>query len=258
MKTIPGALLLSLICLTNAAQAHDTWVEANTNTVRTGDAIYIDLKLGNHGNGHRDFKLASKISLDKVTLATVAPDGSSVDLKESLIDTGYAPKEGYWSAKFVPEQAGLYLVAHTLDTLHHTTRAVKSGKTYFLAAEDSGNAASEFQKPLGHPLELILHSEPIQPTGPNIPIRVQLLFKDKPLAHATVSFIPRGQELEPGFDSRFERKTDAAGMAEFTPQTGNRYLVVVHHTAPHEKGDGYDRTAYAATLTLLIPERLLE
>lgn len=259
MKTTFSALLLSLICLSHAAQAHDTWVEANTNTVRTGDAVYIDLKLGNHGNSHRDFKLASKISLEKVTsLEIVAPDGSQIDLKESLIDTGYAPKEGYWSAKYVPEQSGLHLVAHTLDTLHHTTRAVKSAKTYFLAENGSAKASANVQKPLGHPLELILHSEPIKPTGPNIPIRVQLLFKDKPLAHATVTFIPRGQELEPGFDSRFERKTDAEGMAEFTPESGNRYLVVVHHTAPHEKGDGYERTAYSATLTLLIPERLFE
>jgi len=133
MKMIPGALLLTFCLLTTSAHAHDTWVETNTQVVRQGDAVYVDLKLGNHGNGHRDFKLASKISLDKITLTTIAPDGTSTDLKPELVDTGYAPKEGYWSAKFVPDQAGLYLVAHTLDTLHHTTRAIKSGKTYFLS-----------------------------------------------------------------------------------------------------------------------------
>jgi len=113
-------------------------------------------------------------------------------------------------------------------------------------------------KPLGHPLELVLQSQPVSETGPGQPIRVQLLFKNQPLAHATVTFIPRGQELAPEFDSQFERKTDAEGLAEFIPQAGNRYLVVVHHTAPNEKGVGYDRTAYSATLTLLIPERPLE
>src|SRR6185436_2774462 len=44
------------------AFAHDTWVQTNTNVVRTGDAVHVDLMLGNHGNDHRDFKLASKLA----------------------------------------------------------------------------------------------------------------------------------------------------------------------------------------------------
>lgn len=59
-----GILILLVAFSPLISTAHDTWVETNTSVVRTGDVVHVDLKLGNHGNEHRDFKLASKISLD--------------------------------------------------------------------------------------------------------------------------------------------------------------------------------------------------
>src|SRR5687767_13882269 len=83
------------------APAHDPWVQTNTNLVRTGDAVHVDLMLGNHGNDHRDFKLASKFSPAMAkTLDVIAPDGTRYDLKPDLVDLGYGPKEGFHSAKF--------------------------------------------------------------------------------------------------------------------------------------------------------------
>jgi uncharacterized GH25 family protein len=90
--------------------------------------------------------------------------------------------------------------------------------------------------------------------GPGQPIRVRLLYKGKPLADARVSFIPRGEILSEGMDSRFERKTDADGRAEFTPKSGNYYLVVAHQEEPNERGSGYDSTEYSATLTVYVPQ----
>jgi hypothetical protein len=43
--------------------AHDACVQTNTNLVREGDAVHIDLMLGNHGNAHPDFRLAGRESL---------------------------------------------------------------------------------------------------------------------------------------------------------------------------------------------------
>ncbi|MGH7138544.1 MAG: DUF4198 domain-containing protein, partial [Pirellulales bacterium] len=40
------------------AGAHDTWVQTNTNVIRAGDVVFVDFFLGNHGNDHRDFKMA--------------------------------------------------------------------------------------------------------------------------------------------------------------------------------------------------------
>src|SRR5262245_52370004 len=108
---------VTLLLLAASARAHDTWLETNTNLIRTGDAIYVDLRLGNHGNEHRDFKLASKLTLDHATLDVILPDDSRVDLKPDLVDVGYTPKEGYWTGRFVATQPGLYMAAHSMDSV---------------------------------------------------------------------------------------------------------------------------------------------
>lgn len=253
------SLFLASVVLLQAAVAlaHDTWVETNSNVIRADDSVYVSLMLGNHGNGHRDFKLAGKIDLSKVTLDLIAPD-QSYDLKPSIVDRGYAPREGFWSAKFVPVTPGLYCVAHRLDTLHNTTRAIKSAKTYFVVSEHldkvPGNTVG-FEKPLGHALELVPTRHPVTPMGPDQPIAVQLLYQGQPLSNARVSFIPRGAALAESFDDRYERNTDEQGHAQFVPTEGNYVLVVAHHVEPEQSGDGYERTAYAATLTVYVPDR---
>ncbi len=250
---------LVAICVSTRAFAHDTWVETNTNLIRTGDAVFVDLKLGNHGNEHRDFKLASKIDLTKCGLEVVAPDGTSYDLKDRLIDTGYAPKEGYWTTKFAATKPGLYVVAHALDTVvNHgrPTRSIKSGKTCFVVSDSLDRVPflnPGFDRPSGHALELLPVANPVTPMGPGEPIRVRVLLKGEPLADARISFIPQSDTLREEFDERYERKTNASGEAEFTPKTGDRFLVAVHHTTD-EAGDGYEQTAYAATLTVFVPE----
>ncbi len=262
MKRFACFLACMFACLLGAAPAfaHDTWVETNTNLIRTGDAVYIDLKLGNHGNDHRDFKLASKVGLAECSLSVIAPDGKTYDLKDRLVDTGYAPKEGYWTGKFGASAAGLYTVAHTVDKIvNHgrPTRSIKSGKTYFVASALLDRVSTDnrgFDRPLGHPLELVPAANPVTPMGPGREIAVRLLFKGKPLPDARVSFIPHSETLQEGFDPRYERRTDADGRASFTPKTGDRYLIVAHHHAEDESGKDYDLTAYSATLTVFVPD----
>ncbi len=255
MRILLASVILSF--LATPSFAHDTWVQTNANLVRVGDVTHVDLMLGNHGNEHRDFKLASKITLDRCTLAVIAPGGQSYDIQPDLIDTGYAPKEGYWTARFVNAAAGLYTVSHTLESSHGTTRTIKSGKTYFVASpslDDVSQTNPGFEKPLGHALELVPLANPVTPMGPGQPIRVKALYQGRPLVGATVAFIPRGAVLAEGFDATYERKTDTQGAAEFTPKEGNYYLVAVHHDEPDQKGEGYDRTHYSATLTVYVPQ----
>jgi len=248
-----------LLGLAGAVAAHDTWVQTNTNVVRASDNVHVDLMLGNHGNDHRDFKLASKIDLDGCTLAVLAPDGKRYDLKDRLIDTGYTPREGFWTARFAGAQPGLYLVAHTSDKVvsYAPTRSVKSAKTFFVVSKSLDRVSPDnpgFDKPLGHALELVPETNPVTPMGPGTPIKVRLLYKGKPLANAQVSFIPRGESLSEGFDKRYERLTDEQGRAAFTPKEGNYYLVVAHRVEPKESGKGYESTKYSATLTVLVPQ----
>ena len=248
-------IITSTIAGTTAI-AHDTWVEVNATEVRLGQVVHVDLKLGNHGNDHRDFKLASKITLEPCTLAVIDAEGKSHDLKSKVVDTGFTPKEGYWTARFVPTGTGLHAAWHTLDTLHGTTRAIKSSKSYFVvgdAAQHKGD--TNFSKPLGGAIEMIPLTNPAL-TAAGQPIAVQVLFKGKPLKDAHVTFVPRGQVLAEGFDDKFERKTDDQGQVEFTPAEGNWVLAIVHHMAPDEKGEKFDKTAYSATMTFNVAESL--
>lgn len=253
------ALLLSL-AFPIAVSAHDTWVQTNTHLVRVGDAIHVDLMLGNHGNDHRDFKLAGKFDPAGGKLAVTAPSGKRYELNDRLVDLGYAPKEGFHSAKIALAEEGLHIVGHASDRIvNHgqPERSLKSAKAFFVVSPTLDKVNPDhpgFDKPLGHPLEIVPMVNPVTPMGPGQEIRVRVLLKDKPLANARVSFIPRGETLAEEFDERFERKTDAAGEASWTPTEGNYHLVVVHHVADDEKADEYVRTKYSATLTVFVPQ----
>ncbi|HVA50809.1 MAG TPA: DUF4198 domain-containing protein [Pirellulales bacterium] len=253
------AFLSALACLCGNARAHDTWVQTNASVVRAGDVVFVDLFLGNHGNDHRDFKMADKPDREASRLEVIAPGGSRYDLKERMVDQGYAPSEGYWSARFVASEVGLYVVAHTMDKVvsYAPTRSVKSAKTYFLVSSSLDQVErdeSRLDRPLGHTLELVPKSHLVTPMGPGTPIELQVLYHGKPLRDARVSFVPRGETLAEGFDDRYERKTDAEGLAGFTPTEGNYYLIVVHHVDPQASGPGYTSTKYSASITVLVPQ----
>jgi uncharacterized GH25 family protein len=239
--------------------AHDAWLETNTNVVRTGDVVHVDLLLGNHGNDHRDFKMAGKADVADSTLEVIAPGGARFDLQNRLVDTGYAPQEGFWTARFVPAEAGLYVVGYRSDKVmsYGPVRSVKEAKTCFVVSPTLDKVAptkTGFDRPLGHELELVPTVNPVTPMGPGTPIRVRLLYKGKSLASARVSFIPRGQTLAEGLDEQYERVTNERGEASFTPTFGTYYLVVAHHEEPAERGPGYDHTKYGATLCVYVPQ----
>jgi uncharacterized GH25 family protein len=258
------AALLTLPLVPLIAQAHDTWVQTNTNLIRVGDAVHIDLMLGNHGNEHRDFKLASKIDVAATTMMVVAPDGKKYDLKDRLIDTGYTPKEGYWTAPFAADKPGLYTIANTSDMVvsYAPERAIKSAKSYFVASESLDHPRTDnpgFDKPLGHPLELVPLVNPVTPMGPGTPLKVRLLYKGKPLANSYIACIPRGAQIKEGaVDERYEKTTDANGEVTFEPKEANYYLVVAHKQEKEEggtlNGKPYQFTNYGATLTVYVPQ----
>jgi uncharacterized GH25 family protein len=257
--TVRGWLVAAVALAPLVASAHDTWVQASQRLVGVGDVVHVELFLGNHGNDHRDFKVAGKLaSLEGVTLDVIAADGRRTDLVPAAVDVGYAPKEGFWSARFVPASPGLHGVAHTRTGIHNRKRGIKSGKAYFLAADqlDAPPAGGwKHAEPLGHPLELVPETDPVRGVGPGRPIAVRLLHRGQPLADHRVSFIPRGAELAEGFDERFERRTDDLGRCSFEPREGDLVLVVAHLDAADERGPDFDRTVYSATLVLDVPQR---
>lgn len=245
-------LLILAMLGTLPLSAHDTWVQLNLANAHPGQLIFVDLMLGNHGNGHRDFKLDSKIPLAGTTLVLISPDGTSADLKPTLIDQGSEEKEGYWSAKIEPAGEGIFCVAHTYDAVvtYAPKRAIKSAKAFFATGETS--TIDSFSKPLGHPLEIVPLDDPTKlKAGEKFAVKV--LFKGEPLNDAVVSFIPRGAELEGEFDPAHEARTQTGGAATQTLAEANVYLIVVHQKAPAETGDTYSAgTEYGATLTVQV------
>ena len=259
-RSVPAMIgWLAIAAAPLAASAHDTWVQASRRLVHVGDVVHLDLFLGNHGNDHRDFKMAGKLaSLDDATFEVIAPEGRRTDLVPAAVDLGLAPKEGFWSARFVPASPGLHGVAHTRVGRHLRKRGIKSGKAYFVAAaalDEPPTGGLAHAEPLGHAFELVPETHPVLGTGPGQKVTVRLLFRGEPLADHRVSFIPRGAELAEGFDDRFERRTDADGRCSFEPREGNLLLVAAHLDAPDEQGPDYDRTVYSATLVLDVPQK---
>ncbi len=258
------ALLMSLTVALQSSQfaiAHDVWLQTNSPLVRTGEIAHVDLRLGNHGNHHRDFKLAGRIDLDWVTVEHVTPDGARTDIKDTMFTTASAEKEGYWTTPLVATQPGMNCVVEKLDrVMQHGTsvRGIRTAKTYFLVADsldrpDLDNHVHESS--LGLPFELVLQTCPLSEVVVGQPITVQVLHQGTPISDVVVSFIPEGAELQGEFDSEYEFRTNEEGLATFVPQTANQYLVVAHHTAEDEKSDEYEFTSYASTITLHVPRQ---
>jgi uncharacterized GH25 family protein len=256
------SILVLLLAIPFASVAHDAWIQTNTNLIREGDLVHVDLMLGNHGNEHRDFKIAGKLGLEGSTLEVIDPDGKHYDLKGKLVDTGYTPQEGFWTTRFEPTKTGLYILSHQSDRImnYAPERSIKGAKAFFVTTKSLDKPGMEnpgFEKPIGHDLELVPLVNPVTPMGPGSPIRVRLLYKGKPLTNERVSFIPRGTTLKADVDEKYERMTDSKGEAAFEPTEANYYLIAAHKTEAKQGGTledkPYNFTKYSATLTIYVP-----
>ncbi len=251
----PMILLLSQ----TTAHAHDLWSQSNTPLVRTGEVVHVDLCLGNHGNHHRDFMLAGRVSLDWITADLIAPDGTRTDLRDQVTATASAEKEGCWTRAVIAEKPGAHCVVIALDrVMQHgkSIRGVRTAKSFFLASDSLDNAivsTHAHDQPLGLPFEVVLKTCPFTETQVGLPIVAQVLHQGKPIGDVVVSFVPQGTALAGEFDPEYEFHTDSEGLVEFTPKSGNRYLIVAHYTAEDEQTDDYESTSYASTITLHVP-----
>ncbi len=256
--TIVGAAL----AWAGAALAHDAWLETDAALVRVGATVEVDLKLGNHGNQHRDFLLAGRLALDSVAWEALAPHGRRHDLKAGAVATAAAPKEGYWTSRCLAAEPGLHVFAHSMDrVMKHgkAVRSIRSAKAFVLASASLDRpvdpAPGGAAKPLGLPFEIVLDTCPVLGVAAGKPLAVRVLKAGKPAAAANVCFVPRGAVLKEGVDPDFERAADAAGKAVWTPTAPSTVLIVAHFAAPDEKAAEYESTLYAATAVVRVPAR---
>lgn len=254
------AVVCAFVLMIATTYAHDTWLQTPSSIVRVGEPAHVDLLLGNHGNEHRDFKIAGKVKAEDVTLTLTAPSGTTTNLQPQLIDNGLTAKDGWLSARFTPEQPGLYAITLTSDKVvdYAPKRSVKTAKAYVLATPSLDRPTvpsnANYDTPVGHGLEIVPLNSPVAPLSVGERIKVKLLLQGKPLADQVISFIPRGAKLKEGFDERYEAKTNAEGVVSFEFHEANVFLIAAHY---EEKSDGsdpkYDAIKYSATLTVHIP-----
>ena len=252
---------LAVVCgliLVGQAMAHDIWIETNQSLLRVGEPVSLSLMLGNHGNHHRDFRLASKIPAGQQNLSVMGPNGKTLDLTTSLIDNGYEPKEGFWGATFQGDEPGIYQAVSTFDQVmsYAPVRDIKCAKTYFALTPTLDNpkkVETGFQKPVGAPLELVPVSNPVFDLGVGTSFSVKLIYKGNPLKDTVVSFIPKGVTLAGEMDPKFEVKTDAKGIATLSLNQPGQWLIAAHVTDANASGDGYKSIGYSATIHLRVP-----
>ncbi|WDQ14613.1 DUF4198 domain-containing protein [Rhodopirellula sp. P2] len=254
--TFALALLLPAV-----ASAHDTWIQTNSPVVRTGEVVHVDLRLGNHGNQHRDFKLAGLLTLDWTSLDQIRPDGTRSDLKPNLFTSASAEKQGYWTTPVTLTQPGVHQFVQKLDRIMNhgkSIRSIRTAKSYVLASDSLdapkiGGHAHETA--VGLPFEMVLDTCPLGEVCVGRSITVTVLHHGKPLQDAIVSFIPEGETLQGEMDPNYEFKTDASGNATFVPQQATRHLIAAHHTALDEKTEEFEFTSYATTIMLSVPNQ---
>jgi uncharacterized GH25 family protein len=175
-----------------------------------------------------------------------------------MVDNGYTPQEGFWSARFQPEAPGIYMAASAFDKVmsYAPVRDIKSAKTFFVVSNSLDKVPElnpGFDRVLGHPLELIPVTNPVTPFGAGNVLRVRVLYKGKPLPNTKVSFIPKGAELTGELDASYEKMTDAKGEAQLTLKEANSYLVAAHVKDAEAKGTGYESIGYSATMCIVVP-----
>lgn len=252
------ALLVSTLL---PATAHDVWLQVNTPVVRTGEPVQLDLRLGNHGNHHRDFRLAGLVSLDSLSLDQQAPEGDITDLRGEMFPTAMAEREGYWATIRTLDRPGVHRFVVARDqVMDHgrTVRSVRTAQCYVLCSDSLDHPRLEqfpHAEPLGLPFELTLETCPFRETAVGQPIRVRVRHGGKPKPDVVVSFIPFGAELQGEFDPDYQVRTDDEGRGTFVPREPNLYLVVARHDAPDEATSDYQSTSYSATVTLHVPAK---
>lgn len=250
--------IFAALLLVGIATAHDVWIEPSASFVRSGDWLRLSVMLGNHGNEHRDFRLAGKVAAGDQRLFVVGPDGKRLDLTPTLIDTGYAPQEGFWTARFQPASPGLYTAVSTFDKVmsYAPVRDVKCAKACFVVSKSLDKvprANPGFARPFGAPFELVPITNPVTPMGPGEDLKVRVLYKGKPMAGVKVGFVPRGAEPKGDFDPAYQKVTGVDGTVRMTMKEANTYLVAAHWTDKTAKGNGYEGINYSATLCVVVP-----
>ena len=234
---------VAVAVLAATAAAHDTWVQTNTNLIRTGDAVHIDLMLGNHGNDHRDFKLASKLAPEQIqsfdgdrpgrqeVRPEARPGRPGLRTEGRLLLGQVRPGEGRGCTS--PRR----LRTRSSTTASRSARSAAPRRTSWPASRSTRSSKDwpGFDKPLGHGSNWCPKPTRSLPMGPGMPIKVKLLFDGQAAGRREGQLHPARRDAGGRHRRRIRANHRQGRPAEFTPKTGNYYLVVAHHKTEREE-----------------------
>lgn len=117
----------------------------------------------------------------------------------------------------------------------------------------AGDAQGPAPGPLGLPIELVVVSD-LSSLQTGSTIKVQALFNGQPLADASIT--AASAQLNPDGRPELTIKTNAQGIAEFTPAHAGTWILGVGQRlpAPADLQSQFDQESYSATLSLGIRE----
>jgi len=206
--------LVCLLLICGSVSAHDFWVQPDDYHAEPGISVPITLQVG-----HGPSRQRSQLPLRRITrFAAVAPDGTSVDLHDS-VDLGAATEDG----NLTFPAPGTYVVVLETDNRARTLDGAESYSRHSKALVQVGSSASaQATQPLGMTLEIVPEVNPYSlPAAGRLPVHV--LFEGRPVAGAWIELT----NLEHDSAPVEAHLTDEEGHCSFTVPAGGKWLLNV-------------------------------
>ena len=226
------------LCLATTCHAHEFWLQPQNFRPAVGEAAEIALLVG-----HAEQRQRSPIALRRIQrFAAVGPAGKAVDLRGAL-QSGGAQIDGMLAGSHVllletDTRAQSHLPAERFNDHLHIERLTPAlaererrgqsgaegseryGRCAKTILQVGGNATANATLPAGLALEIM---PAVNPYARPDSLPVQVLYRGKPLARATIKFTDLAHDEEPAE----VRLSDHEGRATFSmPKTGHWLLNV--------------------------------
>ena len=236
-----------------AMHAHDLWLQPSTFFAARGQELTASLELGEHGKPEESKPLhrgdivhfglfgGRRPTQDLLHRLPKEGDAPNVPVRlegaSALLAMERAPKRLDQGAtefeRYLTEEGQTDAIAHRAQSGQTDQpgreRYRRYLKTLVQDAEHPNAPAVLYRRRIGQRLEILLEKNPGR-LRPGQPVRVRVLFENRPLAGVRVSALHRAQPDQPGTDRTFTATTDRIGRATFPPfdESGPWMVRLVH------------------------------
>jgi uncharacterized GH25 family protein len=230
-------LLMSLLCFSSIATAHDYWILPSTFQPASGDIIDAAFT-----SAHSYFETEETPDVAKYAMGLRTPSGDDLALAYSRV----SPRAAW--VRFPVSQPGTYVISAVNTTpeywtqttqgwqagkgepqsgLLKTSKYTKSMKTFLTVGEPSDT----YKAILGFGIEMVPQANPTAlKKGDHLP--VQVLFGGDPLPNVPVMAIYEGYKAKDHADQPVQTLTDDSGVARIKIDRPGKWVVFARHEFP--------------------------